>query len=731
MIGAINAGANAVYFAGKKFGARAYASNFDTDEIKSMIDYAHIRNVKVYITVNTLVFESEIKDLLSYTDLLVSYHVDALIVQDIGMIELFVNRYPDTAIHASTQMNVYNVHQAKYLKELGVKRIILARETSLETIKEIKKQVDIELEVFIHGALCVSYSGNCSFSFFNGGRSGNRGECAQPCRLPYTLLKEDSVVSEQAYLLSTKDLLTINNIDEIISSDVSSLKVEGRMRSFEYVVETIKSYREVIDHQEESLSKTIKNLKTVFNRDYTKGYILDEKPYHINHSYRPNHQGIEVGKVLDFHNGKVTIKLSDSLSKEDGIRILGTSDVGGKVNRIMKDQTTVQTALNGDTIIIDMIGQIETGATVVKTLDHALNESLTKYHDINYKLIPLDMIVTCKVNEPLMLNVKTPFSQLISTVSDYIVQEAKKNPMRKEDILEQISKLGNTIYITNLITIDTDEKSFIPKSVLNELRRTALENLEKAILNQSKPRIKYNNSYHIQALEEFKESIIVKAETLAQYQVAKDLGIKTIYYKSNIDDNYVFLPRIANSLTTKDKVVIQDFGQVYSSSNEIIANEYLNVVNHYSVASLLSRGIKVITLSQESTFKNTKELIQTFTSKYHFTPPIEIILYSTPDVMISKYCPITKTLGINQLNCGLCERNQYYLKDKENNTYPLIRDQQCNIRVLHKKPINNINMMQNYGSIGVKRFRLEFTTESAETTRSIILSAIKKSNSSS
>ena len=218
LIGAINAGANAVYLAGKKFGARAFSNNFEEENLIDAIRYAHLRGVFVYVTVNTLIFDDEIEDLLKFTDVLVENHVDALIVQDLGMIDLMIRRYPMTDIHASTQMNIHNIKQVKFLKKLGVKRIVMARETPLSIIKQIKKNIDIELEVFVHGALCVSYSGNCLMSSMLGGRSGNRGECAQPCRLAYRLYKDNQMISNQSYLLSTKDLMTIEYIDQLIEA---------------------------------------------------------------------------------------------------------------------------------------------------------------------------------------------------------------------------------------------------------------------------------------------------------------------------------------------------------------------------------------------------------------------------------------------------------------------------------------------------------------------------------
>ncbi len=721
-IGAINAGANAVYLAGKDFGARKYASNFEKEEIKELIKYAHVRNVKVFVTVNTIIYESEVNDLLTYTDFLVLNNVDALIVQDLGMIELLVKRYPNTEIHASTQMNVYNVNQAKYLKAIGVKRIILARETDIDTIKKIKKEVDIDLEVFIHGALCVSYSGNCLFSSLNGGRSGNRGECAQPCRLPYTLLKEDEKVSNEAYLMSTKDLLSINSIKDIIEAGVSSLKIEGRMRSFEYVTKTVQTYKSAVNDyykgRETDKSKSIKELKTVFNRDYTKGYISNEKPYDINNSYRPNHQGIMVGTVTDFNRGKTKILLSDTLSKNDGIRILGKKDHGGKVNKITKNNETVTTAYPGDEVTIDMLGPIEKGSIVRKTMDSILNSDLSSFHNENFKLIPIYMEVISFVGNTLSLTVQTPFTKEISIYSDYIVAQAKNKPQTKSQIIEQFSKLGTTHYYLEDIKINSDLSGFIPNSVMKSLRRDAIDAIENELLRREK---KVITSYIKPMLTPSPNTLelVVKVENIEQYNIVKELGIKTIYYKENINDNYLFMNRISEELPEDTNIVVQDFGSIKSQAN-IITNEHLNVVNSYTVESLLSRGVKHITLSEESSKENTKYLLHQFKERHKFFPSLEVILYNTPDLMISKYCPITKSLNVNKLDCGLCEKNQYYLQDSAKSTYPLIRDHQCNIRVLHKKTINNLEKLPFYKRVGINRFRIDFTTESIQEVRNIV-----------
>src|SRR5690554_1468482 len=272
---ALSNGADAIYLAGKSFGARASAQNFSNDEIKECIDLAHILNKKVYVTINTLLFDSEFSELECFVEFLVSVNVDAAIIQDIGALEFLRTSFPDLELHASTQMNVHTVAHAELLKSLGIKRIVLARETPIEVIKEIISKVKIEIEVFAHGALCISYSGNCLMSSFIGKRSGNRGKCAQPCRLAYQL--DDDI--EKKHVLSTKDLMTLEELNTLVDANITSLKIEGRLKRKEYVAQVVRSYRKMLEaisnNKTIDVAQEIIELEKVFNREFTKGFLLN------------------------------------------------------------------------------------------------------------------------------------------------------------------------------------------------------------------------------------------------------------------------------------------------------------------------------------------------------------------------------------------------------------------------------------------------------------------------
>ncbi len=737
VVGAINAGANAVYMAGKKFGARAYASNFDNDEMIDIINFVHLRGAKVFITINTLVFDDEINELLEYTDFLVSNHVDALIIQDIGVLSLLSNRYPHMELHASTQMNTLNINQVKVLKSLGVKRVILARETSIETIKAIKANVDIEIEVFVHGALCVSYSGNCLFSSMIGGRSGNRGECAQPCRLPYELLKDDQVVDNQAYLMSTKDLMTIERLDQLIEAGVDSFKIEGRMRKAEYVIQTVLSYRNAINHfiakTEINFEEEITKLKKVFNRGYTDGYLFDIRPKTINNPYRPNHMGVEVGEVIGFHNGKVEIKLSGILQVSDGVRFVGRKDFGLGVSRILKNGLSIKRAFADEVIEIDSPEIIEIGSKVLQTLDSNLEDNLSIYLDENYKLIHLDGVIRAMTNEILSVEATDENGNLWLVSSDYLITLANNKPVDENSIRDQFSKLGNTPFSWNSLLIKTDNIGFIPVKVMNDLRRALIDKITNTLLNRTSQVISDIGIDCVETPIDSNKKLITFVRTIDQYVASRALNVDEVYIDEDLirrNPNYNFgnyylknrrIWRNTNYETENKNIVVSDIGHFQNSSiyHNIIADEFLNVTNIYSAETLYKLGAKRVTLSPEMTKSKIESFINNFFIKFNTSLNLEKIVYGHEELMISKYCPIAKTFDTNP-GCDLCYKNQYFLKDRMGAQYPLVNDGLCNIKVLHSKPLNLIDYVTYLYDLGINTLRLNFSTEDYQTTYDII-----------
>ena len=312
---AVQNGANAVYFGANLFSARAFATNFDDEELENAINYAKLRGVKTNLTLNTLIKNDEFEDAFSLAKKAYEYGIDAIIVQDLGLAKTLIDNFPDLDIHASTQMTTTNLEGVKELENLGFKRVVLARECSLSEIENICKNSNIEIEVFMHGALCISYSGQCLFSSMVGGRSGNRGKCAQPCRLPYSLIDNEEKLLDKGYLLSPRDLCTLEYLPKLINSGVISFKIEGRMKSPVYVATVTRIYRKYIDLAEKYLNKEIseyiidekdkKDLIQVFNRGgFSSGHLADIPNKELIFKDKPNNMGIYLGKLINYNKNK-------------------------------------------------------------------------------------------------------------------------------------------------------------------------------------------------------------------------------------------------------------------------------------------------------------------------------------------------------------------------------------------------------------------------------------------
>ena len=546
---AIHAGCDAVYLAGKSFGARAFADNFTDDELSEAIDYCHLYDVKVYVTINTLIFDNEINNLLKYVETLIKFGVDAIIVQDLGIIKLLKNTFPNLEIHASTQINCNNNEMVKYLKDLGIKRIVFARENTLKEINNISEE--IEKEVFIHGALCVSYSGQCLFSSMIGGRSGNRGYCAGPCRLPYKLLKvnngkEQIVKTDGEYLLSMKDLCTIENLDEILKNNIDSLKIEGRMKRYEYVYLVTSIYRKAIDnfykYGETRITKEdIKDLKLIFNRDFTNGFVFNEKNNKINNSYRPNHLGVEIGKVIDSSFGNIRIKLNDELRQGDGIRIIDDEkeDIGFIVNKIYKNRLLIKKAYKDETVNLDCKQKVKIGAKIVKTTSVEQIERINKLLE-NEKKIPVNFDFECRVDDYAILKIEDLKGNKYCIKSNVKSERASKLPVSEDTILTKLNRIGHTPFCVNKINISIDNDIFIPIKEVNEMKRVAIENLTEIRIQNSKPKNIEKNEYVIENNFDVQDKTYLKCfvKNDTQLKACIDLDVDYIYVEEELYNKY-------------------------------------------------------------------------------------------------------------------------------------------------------------------------------------------------
>ena len=380
---AVANGADAVYLGCKSFGARKFARNFDNEEIVKAIKYAHLYGVKIYVTMNTLVKDDEVDSFLNQVEFLHKNNVDAIIVQDFGMICLLREVFPNLEIHASTQANTSSKETAKLFYDLGVKRVVFSREMSLDEINEV--DVPVEKEVFIHGALCICYSGCCLMSSMLGTRSGNRGECAGSCRLPYSLEVNGQIVASDKYLLSTKELNSSTKMNELLKSDIASFKIEGRMKSPEYVGFITRYYRSLIDGKNINLEDETNKLKTIFNREFTEGNLFNTSASELMNSKTPNHIGLEIGKVIDITPSKIKIKLSKPLNQQDAIRFLN-SKKGFIINYLYDEKDNLINSAESICYVDNKINLTEKDI-VCKTQDYKLNSELKNIPQIYTQIL--------------------------------------------------------------------------------------------------------------------------------------------------------------------------------------------------------------------------------------------------------------------------------------------------------------------------------------------------------
>lgn len=650
---AVMAGCDAVYLGLKKFGARAFSSNFSDNEFIEAVNYCHLYGVKVYVTLNTIIYDYEVEDFLKTVDFIHKNNVDAVLIQDLGMLDLVRKTYPNFEVHASTQMHIHNLDGVKVLEKLGIKRAVLARETSIDTIKYIKENSNIELEVFVHGALCVSYSGECLMSKFIGGRSGNRGECAGACRLSYDVVDcNNNILNKNKYPISTKDLNTIYYIDKLIESGVASLKIEGRMKSKEYVYMVVKLYRDTIDNYYKT-GKVIVNeeyllkLKKIFNREYTKGFLFNINNNELINSYRPNHMGVNVGKVLNYKNGYATILLTDHVSIGSGLRVLSKNnkDVGILVNEFYKNNKLVKDAYKNDIISIKVHDKVFKNDIVVITNDKSISNDIEDYVKNNKRKVLISGKVSCKLGI-ITLEVSDGINKVV--VSSNNVFKSINKSTTKEDISVKLNKLVNTVYKFNSLDINIDSNLFIPLKEINGLKNNMV-----VLLNDKRLyKINYVKSKYYIDLPDFKKEELITCYTNNINNLDKKYDI--VYTDKNC------LPRVVDKYENYNNVMIGELGGFNKCSN-VTTDVSFNVVNSYAVAFLHSMGASCVTLSYEMTDTDIENLVNSYINRYNKRPNLELIVYGYPVIMCSKYS-LNKEYNKNIL----------YLKDRFNNKFRVI-----------------------------------------------------------
>lgn len=633
------AGCDAVYLGLQSFSARAFAGNFSHDEFIEAIAYCHIRDIKIYVTINTMLFETEIENAKKEVQFLYDNDVDGLLIQDLGLFHYVRTCYPDLDVHCSTQMHIHNLVGVNFMKEQGASRVVMARETPIETIKEACR-TGVQIEVFVYGAICISYSGQCLMSSVTKNRSANRGMCAQCCRLKY--YPEGRKEKDGEYLLSPKDLNVIDHLPELIEAGVASLKIEGRMKRPEYVWLVTKTFREAIDayyagRKYKVDAERLHELLLMFNRGFSQGHLLHADTADRMSHYRPNHQGVEIGTVLQYRHGRVQIKLSGPLYQHDGLRILNTPvDTGLTAVKIYdaKDNL-VNHAEAGQIVWLDCHDEPNPrpGQKLHKTSDAQLLKTIDDEILQPVRRIPVTMEYHAEIGRPFQLTVHDGSGHEVSADSEMDVQEAKTAPLNSEKIEACLRKLGDSPYEISSV-IGTAGNIFLPVSAVNEVRRKAMELLSKA---RAKRHIRNGAvAYHavLHHPQKPAEKTIVACREPWQ-RTDEGTGLYPVGYGS-----HELCPVVNQSYDVSadhDHAVLSSYCDLAGSHQACICGMTMNIANSYAMAYVYSLGgIDGIIVSSEMSDDNIKLSQDAFTARYGFVPYLYQFTYGKRTIMYIK-----------------------------------------------------------------------------------------------
>ena len=762
LVAAVENGANAIYLAGNAFGARAYASNFDREALREAIHFAHLRKVAIHVTVNTIVADEEMGPLRDYLRFLYEAGADAVLVQDLGVARVAHETVPDLPLHASTQMSVSSLEGVRALAELGFTRVVLARELSLKEIRHICAHAPVEIETFMHGALCVCYSGQCLMSSMIGGRSGNRGRCAQPCRLPYTLVDEkgQDVLGDKAgsYLLSPRDLSTIDVIPDLIEAGVSSLKIEGRMKRPEYVATVVRTYREAIDTYYAGKGYAVTqeerdDLAQIFNRDFTTAYLEGRPGKAMMSDRRPNNRGLLIGRVTayDWDARIVTVKLSGRLGLGDQVDFW--VKVGGRVTATISALTdakgrAVEEGQAGDTVSFAIPSAVCDHDRVFKVYDARLMERAKETYASGapVRRIPVAIAVRAAVGEPLTVTLCDAEGHRGEGRTDFIGEPARKRPLSEEIIRKQVSRLGTSVYEMKSLHCDIAGEVMVPMSEINEARRKAVEALDALRLKEieareHRPEPKFTDriarptpkkAHFLVAVdtlgkaeaalsagadgilfggESYEHRVIAPEEYERAWQMAREAGARIDFNTPRIvhDGQQKHVERLLAAFAAfpPDAVHVHNIAMLALvrrlTDFAIHADYSLISYNKQTLAFLKDYGVAGATLSPELTAKEIRQLAK------ESPLPLTCIVHGRLELMVSNYCVTGSFLG----GCGEgpctqpCTRGHFALKDRKDALFPLAMDQFCHMHVLNSKVLSMMPHAMKFRAAGIETMQIE------------------------
>ncbi|MGI5824673.1 MAG: DUF3656 domain-containing U32 family peptidase [Bacillota bacterium] len=747
-LAAVHNGADAVYLGGKTFGARAFAGNFGLEEIAEAVKYAHLRKIKVYVTVNTLITDEEMESAVKFVIELYNIGVDAIIIQDWGLINILRKNYPQIPLNASTQMTMHNSEACQMAEEIGFKRAILSRETSIEEMRKINSKVNIETEVFVHGALCICYSGQCLFSSLVGGRSGNRGRCAQPCRLKYQLFDGKGNKINQAHLLSPKDLNGVWNLQDIEAAGVVSAKIEGRMKRPEYVATVVSAYAKA--NRGEDLQTAEKELEQAFNREFTTGYMLKNQGADLMSYNRPNNRGTKLGRIEKILANGILLKLEDNLALNDGVEIWVSK--GGRqgftVDNLSIEEIEVEDADRGSEVFINTINtdlnlkNIRTGDRVFKTLDYRLNRKARATFE-KYDTLPVSMKLIAHAGENVTLRLIHNKKQVEYTEESFTVPIAQKHPATMESVNKQLSRLGGTGWYLSYLELEIDDNIMLPASVLNNCRRAVIQMIEDKLLAEYKREpINYKQTVFTQTADNYNRTLIAAAvEDNRSARAAIDGGADIVYInalsfrgKKPIEDEeilrligtgtpiYMILPVIAKegelahwqkqlkrfeNLGVKGIVAGNPWAvhlaKKMNYQGEIVGDFGLNYFNSQSADFWRSQGISQLGISNELNFKQIAGLKGNIRK--------EALVFGNLQMMITEHCVLGAVCGGRTADRSCCKPclkdNRFSLRDEKGFSFPVKADSFCRNHIYNGHLLCMIEDMTKFAAMQIDVLRLD------------------------
>lgn len=775
---AVENGADAIYIGGSMFSARQYANNFMEKELLEAVSYAHSRSVKIYVAVNTLVANEEINALVNYLYSLAKAQVDALIVQDLGVANLINNVLPQMELHASTQMAIHNSQGVNFLEEMGFKRCVLAREVSFENIHLIKESSSLELETFIHGALCVAYSGQCLMSSMIGGRSGNRGRCAQPCRMKYTLVnnKGKKILDTNKtgeHLLSPKDLKMIDHIPELVEAGIASLKIEGRMKRPEYVATVVRNYRKAIDQYYTDptnfkVSEDMhKELEQIFNRGFTTGYYFGNQGFELMSYKRPNNRGILLGRVIKTGAKLTKIKLNEPLAVGDGYEVWVTKGgrVAGEIKQIFHQGKKVEKAFPNQEVEIKINGKPKIGDRVFKTHDAELMQK-AKESFLSPKVkqkMNLELKVVLEEGKEVKVTASDEEGYLVSCIGDFKVEKAQKHAVTYDILWSQFSRLGNSPFQLVELKAVIPDGLMVPVSELNKLRRQIVDKLLqnrqnkflKELPNKKEYEVRVNNLVtRIPPKQNnwISPLLSVLVGNFPALKEAVQAGADQIYVNweglKNINGfDFDTLKESVDYCHQRDKKIILRLPRIIPEVRMESITDFLQQLKVLDLDGILVSNVGILKLAKEVGWENiyidyplnifndltiqklsenevmqvtlspelTLEQINQF--EYIGNLPLEVIVHGNFPLMVSEYCAVGSIMGkrTNLNQCKAACKGQYFgLKDRMNFVFPIIMDEYCRMLIYNAKPLNVYKDLNTILNTGIDIIRIEGRKENPQ-----------------